>query len=103
MPQLLQHALRGHGLRSASEIESSSGADVPGTIGPHSVPSCGGGIGGVPVLRHILYPTSMPLHSVQAQVLPLLNASMSSAVMPYWVANLAHVSPSAIRCAAQLP
>jgi hypothetical protein len=60
-------------------------------------------MGANPSETHILYPNSMSLHAVQAQVLPLFHFSISSTEIPYFVANAEHVSPFWIRWAAQTP
>jgi hypothetical protein len=50
---LLQHALRGQGLRSANRLPE-GGGDVPGTSGPHFAYSFATGRGGLPGLKHMV-------------------------------------------------
>src|SRR5687767_10746261 len=101
-PQLLQQAFRGHGFNSARDWPGLGGL-VPFFNGPHSASSCGGGSGGVPSLKHMLYSLISLPHPVHAQVLPLFHFSISLTVMPFLAASLPQVSPSLIICVAQVP
>jgi hypothetical protein len=68
-----QQALSGQGLR-VEMLVPTGGTGVPGTVGPQMALATGAGIGGVPVLKHIV-PRPIGSHPVQPQVFVLNSLS----------------------------
>ena len=77
-PQTSQQAFSRHGFKFDRSVPA-GGFTVPGTCGPQTAFATGAGMGGVPVLRHMLTPTQRSEHPFQPQVF-LLKLSRSSAV-----------------------
>jgi len=91
-PQLLQHALRGHGFKSARLVPD-RGRTVTGTTGPQAVPFRGAGRGASPSLRQMVYPLRRPSALLnQPHVFLAFHLSRSCTVTPNLVATKLQVS-----------
>lgn len=99
-PQISQHAFKGQGLRFARS-DILAGAVVLGTCGPQTALAMGAGIGGVPVLKQITWPTYR-LQPDQPHTSVFLDSSYA-VVMEYVVAIAEHMSLAWTIYSTQLP
>lgn len=79
-PNISQQAFSGHGFKADKGVPG-GGFMVPGTWGPQMAPGTAAGIGGDPLLRHILTPSQRLLHPLHPHVC-VLKPSRSATEIP---------------------